>query len=392
MNVRSEKSSDSKGAAKSNRFDELREKPKIKPKPRPRPPPVSFADILKLAEQKQAQPVMVGIAPKKEKERRPMTQEEIDRKLAREERMKTKDYQDWYKFGTTANAKQDKSEKAGSPPGGFLRTDHNVIPLEDSASHSKPFSIPRKGGNTSSAKTDTHSGSTKTDTHSGSTKSDSKAHTSTSNRPSTSKSSHSRPVHVPKPHPTRPGMTANKPQAVAQHVNGDRKSEAVQPSAENKQKPSSSSASSSQNSSAQHRPKASGGAVADKTREGNAWDKLFNRPEYKKMKEAPAPKRKMVIDSESEEDEYDDEMDDFIDDGEVEDAGAVSKMIQQMFGYDRRKFRDEDDDDRNMEVGFSQVMKEEARSARIGLKEDLEDIRKEQEEMRLKALKRKRRT
>ncbi|KAK7099263.1 hypothetical protein V1264_003430 [Littorina saxatilis] len=96
----------------------------------------------------------------------------------------------------------------------------------------------------------------------------------------------------------------------------------------------------------------------------------------------------MVIDSEEEEDS-DEEMDDFIDDDGEDDMATVSGTIQQLFGYDKRRYRDEDDDDRNMEVGFSQLMKEEARSARLGRQEDLEDIRREEEELKQKRLQKK---
>lgn len=56
------------------------------------------------------------------------------------------------------------------------------------------------------------------------------------------------------------------------------------------------------------------------------------------------------------------------------------------FSYDKRKYRDEDDfDDRSMENNkFSSIMMEEARSARIGRQEDLEDIRREEEELKRK--------
>jgi len=90
----------------------------------------------------------------------------------------------------------------------------------------------------------------------------------------------------------------------------------------------------------------------------------------------------MRIESDSE--EYDSEMDDFIDDTDAKvDIGAE---IRNIFGYDKRKYRDEDDfDDRSMENNkFSSIMMEEARSARIGRQEDLEDIRREEEELKRK--------
>lgn len=88
------------------------------------------------------------------------------------------------------------------------------------------------------------------------------------------------------------------------------------------------------------------------------------------------------IESDSEE-EYDSEMDDFLDDGDEKvDIGAE---IRNIFGYDKRRYKDEDFDDRSMENNkFSSIMMEEARSARIGREEDLEDMRREEMENRKK--------
>lgn len=88
-------------------------------------------------------------------------------------------------------------------------------------------------------------------------------------------------------------------------------------------------------------------------------------------------------DYDSEEEEYDSEMDDFIDDGPQE--GDVSGFIKEIFGYDRRRFRDEDDDCADMESNFVDQMREEARSLKIGIMEDLEDMRMEEEEKARKA-------
>ncbi|KAK8738597.1 hypothetical protein OTU49_003957 [Cherax quadricarinatus] len=130
--------------------------------------------------------------------------------------------------------------------------------------------------------------------------------------------------------------------------------------------------------------------------------KLQKIPPKSKVRDVPppsAPKRptynptpKMRIESDSE--EYDSEMDDFIDDGDQE--VDFSSEIRRMFGYDRRKYQDDDDDCDDMEASFSQVQKEERISAKIGLKEDLEDIQREEEEkkrkmMRMKQLKKIRR-
>jgi len=94
-------------------------------------------------------------------------------------------------------------------------------------------------------------------------------------------------------------------------------------------------------------------------------------------------KRRIESDSE---DEYDSEMDDFLDDSEAN--VDISKEIRSIFGYDKRKYHDEDFDDRSMENNkFSSIMMEEARSARIGRQEDLEDMRREEEEIKRKKAK-----
>lgn len=96
------------------------------------------------------------------------------------------------------------------------------------------------------------------------------------------------------------------------------------------------------------------------------------------------PRRPVIEDSDS---EYDSEMDDFIDDGDEEED--YSSQIRAIFGYDKSRYRDEDFDDREMESSFAQQMREEYISKKIGLMEDLEDMRMEEEEKKMKALKKK---
>lgn len=124
--------------------------------------------------------------------------------------------------------------------------------------------------------------------------------------------------------------------------------------------------------------------------------------EKRKESTQPAPKPKKLeeqyedlyrrlqgvqyIESEEEDDEYEDEedeMDDFIDDTPQD--IDYSKHIREIFGYDKNMFED-DEDDEAMESSYAQQMKEEVRSARIGLKEDLEDMRREEEELRQKQM------
>ncbi|KAG7210246.1 hypothetical protein KM043_011794 [Ampulex compressa] len=90
------------------------------------------------------------------------------------------------------------------------------------------------------------------------------------------------------------------------------------------------------------------------------------------------------------EDEYDSELDDFIDDGVEDESEDYSKYISEIFGYDKSKYRNvDDDDDTAMESNFAQQLKEEYVSTKIGIMEDLEDIRMEAMEKKQKAMMRK---
>ncbi|KAJ8981326.1 hypothetical protein NQ317_015459 [Molorchus minor] len=110
--------------------------------------------------------------------------------------------------------------------------------------------------------------------------------------------------------------------------------------------------------------------------------KQFPSPDVRRKeppKKPPIGKRRPIIDD----DEYDSEMDDFIDDDEQVDD--YSKYISEIFGYDKSKYRDVDDDVDNMESTFAQQMREEVISTKIGIMEDLEDMRMEEEEKMRKA-------
>jgi hypothetical protein len=133
----------------------------------------------------------------------------------------------------------------------------------------------------------------------------------------------------------------------------------------------------------------------DNRRRRRAYDEYNDDRERRPMRPPPPPgmnrdrdryqRRPMRYDpsypDEYDEEEYDPEMDDFIDDDADDnngfiDDGDVSHHIREIFGYDKRKYRDVDDDDIE-EASFATIQKEEARSARLGRKEDLEDMRKE---------------
>ena len=86
----------------SKKVDKKPEKPKRVTKPGP--PPMNFNDILKLAETKQYEPIVIE---KKisEKDKRPMTQEEKEREAYR----KSKEYKIWYKTGKMPNKPKEET-------------------------------------------------------------------------------------------------------------------------------------------------------------------------------------------------------------------------------------------------------------------------------------------
>lgn len=75
-------------------------------------------------------------------------------------------------------------------------------------------------------------------------------------------------------------------------------------------------------------------------------------------------------------------MDDFIDD-EGDDQDEISKHIREIFGYDRNKYQDESDYAlKFMESSWKDMQKEEARSLRMAVQEDLEEEKRELEDMK----------
>ncbi|CAO1396213.1 unnamed protein product [Diamesa tonsa] len=112
----------------------------------------------------------------------------------------------------------------------------------------------------------------------------------------------------------------------------------------------------------------------------------FPPRDHRRPQQMQGRKRNVIEDEDSDEDS---EMDDFIDDGE--EATDYSSAIKEIFGYDKSRYRDEDFDDRQMESNYSSIMREEFISKKIGIMEDLEDMRREEEEEKRKEMMRKKR-
>ncbi|ORY98629.1 SPT2 chromatin protein-domain-containing protein [Syncephalastrum racemosum] len=117
----------------------------------------------------------------------------------------------------------------------------------------------------------------------------------------------------------------------------------------------------------------------------------FTRADRPLQRDAPLRRSKY-------EEELDPELADFVVSDEEEEEAydprhSYSDEISKIFGYDKKRYRDETFSDDDMEVNTRDLIREEKRSERIGRREDLEEERRELERLkRLKASKGKVRT
>ncbi|KAH0947247.1 hypothetical protein HN011_007642 [Eciton burchellii] len=124
----------------------------------------------------------------------------------------------------------------------------------------------------------------------------------------------------------------------------------------------------------------------------NNKSKQFSLPDIKPVKSKKIAKKPFMLDKkrriyDDDDDEYDSDLDDFIDDRTQEDQEDYSKHISEIFGYDKNKYKHiDDEDDIIMESNFAQQLKEEYESTKIGIMEDLEDMRMEALGKKKKAL------
>jgi len=133
-------------------------------------------------------------------------------------------------------------------------------------------------------------------------------------------------------------------------------------------------------------PKTSVSSSSNDTKSISSWDRIVSDMKKKKTIKKYDQANPQTKDYEDfDEDEYDSEMEDFIDDEDVEENALekkeYSKCIQEIFNYNPKRYiADEDEGDiDNMETDFHSQMKEEKRSLKMGILEDLEELKKEAE-------------
>ncbi|XP_017096205.2 protein SPT2 homolog [Drosophila bipectinata] len=336
------------------------------------PPPMDFQALLRLAEKKQHEPVMIAQPEKKKEPERLLSARE---KREMEERQRQKVQRAMRDKLKELDAKATEAAAKPLPsrmePNGRIPKLNQAKPSaqtsdttgkSSSSDNFKRPPAPVSGQSTSSSSvansntnripaTSTKPASKTSNTtpiKSSSITSKPVAGSTVAGKPATSSSS-SKEASVSR----NPYATVNKNGAVREFPPRDRPSGGTAPPAKTRQIP-----------------------PADVRKSGG---RPFPPADVKNMKRSlgprndqPSNKKRYLDDDDS---EYDSELDDFIDDGDCEED--ISSHIRDIFGYDKRRYRDIDDDDRGMESSYAQMQREEFISKKLGMQEDLEDMRME---------------
>ncbi|EFN70132.1 Protein SPT2-like protein [Camponotus floridanus] len=356
-----------KNIADKNKEENKDEKPK--PKRKSLPSPMGFAELLKLAEKKQHEPVMIEVKPKVDEER-PMTKrqkmEYIHERERKEQRGK-KDLETDKKISTTSTL--NKSNK----------TQLNKIPKT-----SEKSPILNSILNKNSSKTATTISKKIID------KSNEKQNTEKYN--SSKISSKNELLEE------RKKLEAEKRQLEEMRRAIEEEKRKLEQS-KNKQEDIKS------HSSSKEMIKSKGSSIDKqipkdiKSRQFPPLDLKSSLTNNKLKQTRPLnikstkskeivkkpPNKRRIYDEDEDLDASD--LDDFIDDGSDDNEEDYSKHISEIFGYDKNKYKHLDnEDDTAMESNFAQQLKEEYISTKIGIMEDLEDMRKEALEKKKKDL------
>ncbi|XP_037938864.1 protein SPT2 homolog [Teleopsis dalmanni] len=340
------------------------EQKKIKNR-KPLPPPMDFQALLKLAEKKQHEPIKLLPQIKKKEPERLLTSKE---KQELEERKKAKErFEKSQSHGSGANKDRKEATPRMESNGRIPKLNQSSKPSNASASNKVTLTT-NKMSNSSTNKSAAQQKTSKPGPAPSSTSAQSLS--INNNKPIISTNSKQTSSLTKKPYqsnvPTSGGKTSAKDLQPA--TNTASKKPYSGPTREFPPR---------DNSAIKPRQFPS---PVQKTRQFPPAD--VRRSTSAKTK--PQALKRRIIDDDDE-DEYDSEMDDFIDDGDCEDD--YSSQIRAIFGYDKSKYKDEDFDDAAMESNYAQVQREEYISKKIGIQEDLEDMRQEALEKKRKMMK-----
>ncbi|XP_076297001.1 protein SPT2 homolog isoform X1 [Lasioglossum baleicum] len=375
--------------SEEKREKEKDEKPK--PKKRPMPPPMDFNELLKIAEKKQHEPIVIEVKPKVEEPERLMTKKQM-KEYAKEKEWREKKEQrskqacSSSKEGTTT-ATTNKLSKPQESRGIMNKIESNKIPkISESPILSKALQ--------------------KTSSNAALQPSVSKK--IAENKPSQNKAS------IPKVS-ERDIILEERKKLESEKRKLEEMRQAIEEE-KKKLKLSKSKIDEAKNAKSDKstvKPKVlekqiPSTSVKQRETTANTMKPRINQMPHEKFKQFPPtdlrpvrPKQNMPsrdykkglavhkrrIQDEDEED-YDSELDDFIDDDVEENTEDYSKYISQIFGYDKSKYRNVnyDEDDVAMESSFAEQLKEEYVSTKLGIMEDLEDMRQEALEKKRKAM------
>ncbi|XP_023166818.1 protein SPT2 homolog isoform X2 [Drosophila hydei] len=357
------------------------EQKKAKVKRPPQPPPMDFQALLRLAEKKQHEPVNIAIPEKKKEPERLLSARE---KREQEERQRWKEQraQRDRQRETEAKAKEQRKENGASqaarmaPNGRIPKL--NKAPTATAVAAAAASAPPAAATAASESKVKHTSDSLKRPAPTAPSSSSAKvsASTKTTNGSSSSSSNNSakRPpaaaaavAATPTPTTAKSSGTvqSRNPYAAANKSGATREFPPREPSKTRAFPPA------DVHRTAQRKAVGSGGASGGGGAAASARRPASTAGAGRKPVEA-SNKRRIYDDDDS---EYDSELDDFIDDGDCNED--ISSHIRDIFGYDKRRYRDLDEDDAQMESSFAQVQREEFISKKLGLQEDLEDMRME---------------
>lgn len=403
-----ENKSREKYSSEKNTETNSREEKTIKKKKMPPPPSMNFNDLLKIAEKKSQEPIKIEV-------KKPVKEEE--RLLTKKELKSQKEYQEFLEYKARQRKEAQREERES------VEVKKEKVNASSSLKSKSASNLPSRPSNSSQSTLKKNPYSDKSLT----SKSSSNLFSKPTNSHLTSKSGHKSSSPVPSSSKMGQKSVSTSSSAHAkpftknfkmQSSNNSDKKQNSNFSQAKKMKLEHSASERSSSKKDDIRKKSSGAKPSNYDNVGenvlvcgppksekntkpvasNPFDRICG--EIKKNQPSRPAKRKYPGEYSDSDDELDQDIDGFVvdylsseEEEEMdEDYEDYSKHIRDIFGYDKRKFKYESDYDiANMEANFREVMKEEARSARLGLQEDLEDIRKEEEEMKRKAAAKKKR-
>ncbi|XP_043473740.1 protein SPT2 homolog [Leptopilina heterotoma] len=358
--------------------DNTHKSEKPKPKNRPLPPAMDFGQLLKLAAQKQHEPIVIDVKPKPEEPERLMTKKQL-REYAREKECR--------------DAREERNRL------GENNLASNKLPTDNNKPEKSNDSKPQESNKVKKITVEKSSVPNKKPTQI----------TPTDRNPTNLKSTPQKSKHKDDILDERKKLEIErkKLEEMRRSIEEEKRKLSVIKKKNNVEKtntnvPTNKVPSKIGNTSARDLGKVNSTKQSVERSLNSKQSKLMAERNLKMSRNSKVPMKNKkytngrAIFKDDDDDEYDSELDDFIDNGDEEDGSQdYSKYISEIFGYDKNKYKsyydDEDDDDRAMESNFAQQLKEEYVSTKIGIMEDLEDIRMESMEKKRKAMIKKKR-